>query len=72
MNFEDFEEEIRDMGYGIVALNHYSIQDQRYTYCCILGENSTRAIKAQGMSSNEVFLSIIKQLDASQALRPTL
>lgn len=64
MSFEDFEKEIDSKGYGIVALNHYSIKNnQRHTYCVILGKNNTRAIKAEGVSSKGVFLSIVKQMN---------
>lgn len=63
MKFEEFEEEIWKRGYGITAFNHYSVNNERYSYCAILSRTSEKGIRAEGKSSEEVFNSIMKRLD---------
>lgn len=62
MTFEDFEKHAWEKGYGIVAMNHYSIKGRRYTYCVVLGKNKARAIQAEGEDSQKVFQDIHDQM----------
>jgi hypothetical protein len=67
MKFEEFEAEIWRRGYGIVAFNHYTVQEERRTYCVVLSRSCEKAFKAEGNRSELVFDSIIKQIKASES-----
>lgn len=62
MTFEKFEKIAWDKGFGIVAMNHYSINGKRYTYCVVLGKNKSRAIQSEGEDSQSVFQTIYNQI----------
>jgi hypothetical protein len=62
MTFEEFETCILKNGYGIVAMNHYSINGERYLYCVIMNKDGSRAIKEEGKESTKVFQSILDKL----------
>ncbi len=55
MSFEDFEFAISERGFSIVCLNHYWLNNQRYTFCAILNSTSNKAFKAEGKDSDVVF-----------------
>ncbi|MFH0928790.1 MAG: hypothetical protein V1818_00340 [Candidatus Aenigmatarchaeota archaeon] len=61
MKFEEFEKRIREMGYGIAAMNHYIFGGKNYTYCVVLGKND-KAFQAEGESSEKVFEMIINKI----------
>lgn len=71
MTFEDFEEQLWcRYGYGIVAMNHYTITGARRLYIAVLERRPIepwppRAFKAEGEDSGEVFADIIRQIEAS-------
>lgn len=62
MKYEEFEKELWEKGYGIVAMNHYTINGERHTYCVVLSRNKERAFQAEGISSGEVFQKIYNQI----------
>lgn len=62
MKFEEFERQIWAFGYGIVGLNHYSVEGKRFTYCAILNTTGNRAFREEGPDSEKVFESIIEKL----------
>ena len=62
MTFEKFEIYIFEKGYGIVAMNHYSINNERHLYCVVMNKDGSKAIKAEGKKSVEVFQSIADKL----------
>src|SRR3989344_6754512 len=62
MKFEEFEKKIWDMGYGIVAMNHYTIGGKRRTYCVILNSNKKQAFKFEANNSEDVFENIYNQI----------
>ena len=62
MQFEEFEKKIWEMGYGIVAMNHYTISGKRHTYCVILSRNRERAFYSEAENSEKVFESIYNQI----------
>jgi len=61
MKFEEFEKEVWKKGYGIVAMNHYTIGGKRRTYCVVLSRDKGRAFQSEGGSSEEVFEDIYKR-----------
>jgi hypothetical protein len=63
MKFEEFEKKIREKGYGIAAMNHYNMGGKPYTFCVIFGKNKERAFKAEAEKSEDVFDSIISQIE---------
>ena len=63
MKFEEFEKAIWERGYGIAAMNHYTIQGEKYTYCVVISRNCERAFKSGKNSSCEGFKSIVDQID---------
>ena len=62
MKFEQFEKEIKENGYGIVAMNHYTLSGKWQTYCVVLSKNSDKAIKAEAENSEDVFEKIFEQI----------
>ena len=62
MKFEQFEKEIKERGYGIVAMNHYSINKIWHTYCVVLGKDDKTAFKVEATNSEEVFKNIFEQI----------
>lgn len=58
MTFEEFEQKIWEKGFGIVAMNHYTLSGTRRTYCVILGNDRKTAFQAEGEHSQEVFDSL--------------
>lgn len=62
MKFEEFERKVWEKGYGIAAMNHYTIGGKRRTYCVVLSRNKERAFQAEGENSEEVFESILNQI----------
>lgn len=76
-SFENFESAIWGMGFGIVAMNHYTLNfggvKPRHLYCVVLERTECgkgRAFKAEGQKSSRVFANIIKQiLDSNDAIR---
>jgi len=69
VKFEEFETEIWKRGYSIVAFNHYTIKKRRYTYCVVLSRSCEKAFKEEGKRSEDVFDSIIKQINLSESKR---
>lgn len=55
MKFEEFERKIWEKGYGIVAMNHYTIKGKRHTYCVVLGGNREKAFQSEAEDSEQVF-----------------
>jgi hypothetical protein len=66
MKFEEFETEIWKRGYGVVAFNHYTVEKERYTYCVVLSRSCERAFKGESKRSEDVFDSIIRQINVSE------
>lgn len=62
MKFEEFEKKIWKKGYGIVAMNHYTINGKRHTYCVVLSRNKERAFQSEAETSNKVFENIYNQI----------
>ena len=62
MKFEEFEEKIRAKGFGIVAMNHYTLKGVWRTYCVVLGEGGKEAIKAEAEKSEDVFDEIYRKI----------
>lgn len=62
MNFEEFENKIREKGYGIVAMNHYKLSGKWNTYCVVLNKDNDKALKAEGENSKDVFQNIYNQI----------
>ncbi len=62
MNFEEFENKIGEKGYGIAAMNHYSINGKRYTYLVVLSRDKERAFQAEASTSKEAFEIIINKI----------
>ncbi len=62
MDFEEFEKKIFEEDYGIVAMNHYSINGKRYLYCVVLSKDKERAFQAEGKNPKEVFENIYNQI----------
>lgn len=62
MKFEDFEREIKQKGYGIVAMNHYSLSKIWHTYCVVLSKDNKTAFKAESTNSEDVFKNIFEQI----------
>lgn len=69
MKFEDFEKAIRERGYGIAAMNHYSIGGKHYTFCIVFGKDKEKAFKAEAESSEDVFETIVKQIAEFESSR---
>ena len=63
MNFEDFEKAIWDRGYGIAAMNHYTIKGKRYTYCVVVSRDCERAFKSEKNNFSDGFESIVDQIN---------
>lgn len=55
MKFEDFEKFILSHGFSIVCLNHYFLNQEKYTFCVILNPTTNKAFKSEGKDSNEIF-----------------
>jgi|TARA_Y100000310_G_scaffold299391_1_gene334212 hypothetical protein len=62
MKLEEFEKSIRERGYGIAAMNHYSLDSVDFTYCVILNKSKDRAFQSQAEKSEDVFESIYDQM----------
>lgn len=62
MKFEEFEREVWKKGYGIVAMNHYTINNKRYTYCVVLGRDEERAFQDEAENSEKVFENIYRKI----------
>ncbi len=62
MNFEEFEKKIWEKGYGIVAMNHYTKDGKRFTYCVVLSRDKDKAFQAEGENSEEVFEEIYNKI----------
>ena len=62
MIFEEFEKKAWEKGYGIVAMNHYTINSKRYTYCVVLGKDKKRAFQFEAEKSEKVFKNIYEQI----------
>jgi hypothetical protein len=62
MKFEEFEKNILEKGYGIAAMNHYSINGKLYTYCVVLSRDTERAFKAEAENSEDLFDDIYNQI----------
>ena len=63
MNFEEFEKKIWEKGYGIAAMNHYTIKGKRRTYCVVVSRDKERAFHSEVENSEDVFGGIIKQIE---------
>ncbi len=63
MTFEDFEKVIATLGFGIVAMNHYSMNGKRYLYCAILNGKTNTAFRSEGEESRLVFDDLIHQIE---------
>ena len=50
------------MGYGIVAMNHYTMNSERKTYCVVLNNNKKQAFKFEANNSEDVFENIYNQI----------
>ena len=50
------------MGYGIVAMNHYTMNSERKTYCVVLNNNKKQAFKFEADNSEDVFENIYNQI----------
>jgi len=55
MNFEEFEKKIEEKGFGVVAMNHYTLKGKRHLFCVILNTAKGTAFRAESETSNEVF-----------------
>lgn len=66
MTFKKFEKAIWEKGYAIVAMNHYTIKNERRTYCVVLNRNKTKAFQAEAKNSEDVFENLYKQIIARQ------
>lgn len=62
MDFEEFEKKILEKGYGIVAMNHYFLNNKRHLFCAILNAKKQRAFKEEGENSEDVFENIYNQI----------
>ncbi len=62
MDFEEFEKKIEAYGFGIVAMNHYTLQGKRHLFCVILNSLTGTAFRAEGQISSEVFESLYEQI----------
>ncbi|MBN2202575.1 MAG: hypothetical protein JW700_00080 [Candidatus Aenigmarchaeota archaeon] len=62
MKFEEFERTIRENGFGIAAMNHYSINGKDYTYCVVLNSKKGVAFKGEAQTSEEAFDIIIEKI----------
>ncbi len=62
MKFEEFEKKIWRKGYGIVAMNHYTVRGKRYTYCVVLNRNKGKAFRAEAKNSEDAFEKIYAQI----------
>jgi hypothetical protein len=62
MTFEEFEKNTWEKGYGIVAMNHYSMNGKRYMYCVVFNKSKDKAIQAEGEISQDVFQKIFQQI----------
>lgn len=62
MDFREFEKRVWEKGYGIVAMNHYTIGGKRYTYCVVLSRNKERAFQSEAQNSEEAFENIFNQI----------
>lgn len=62
VKFEEFEGKIWKRGYGIAAMNHYTINGQRLTYCVVLNRAKQRAFKSERENSEKVFEDIYNQI----------
>lgn len=66
MKFEEFESKIREMGFGIAAMNHYSLNGKDYTYCVVLNSKKGIAFKGEAETSEEVFDMIFEKISNLQ------
>jgi len=62
MRFEEFEKKICELGYGIAAMNHYTINGKRHTYCVVLSRDRERAFQAKAENSENVFENIYNKI----------
>jgi hypothetical protein len=62
MKFEEFERKILERGYGIAAMNHYTINGKLHTYCVVLSRNKERAFQAEAENSEKVFDKIYNEI----------
>ncbi len=62
MTFEKFEGIISKHGYGIVAMNYYTLNQNRFLYCVILNQDESNAIKGENKKSSLVFQEIVEKL----------
>ncbi len=64
MKFKQFEKELKENGYGIVAMNHYKLDGKWHTYCVVLNKEGNKAIKAEAEAENseDVFKDIYDQI----------
>ena len=66
MKFEEFERKIWSAGYGIAAMNHYTMNGVRYTYCVLLHRETDSAFKEEGQHSEDVFEQLYERLTRSR------
>ena len=62
MKFEEFERKLWAKGYGIAAMNHYTLNGIRYTYCVVLHHEGNTAFKFEAERSEEVFEHLYRQV----------
>ena len=67
MKFEEFEKRIRERGYGIAAMNHYSLNGKQYTFCVVLSKNDDKAFRAEAESSEEVFEILFNKITEAES-----
>ncbi|MBN2368069.1 hypothetical protein JXC34_03545 [Candidatus Woesearchaeota archaeon] len=64
MDFEEFEKRIWEKGFGIAAMNHYSINGKRMLYCIIYNTQKGKAFMQEGDISSDVFEKLYGRVDS--------
>ncbi len=62
MDFEEFQNKILEKGYGIIGMNHYSLNGKLYLFCSIMNTKSNIAFKAEEENFQDVFEKLFNKI----------
>jgi len=60
MNFERFEKILKHHGFGIAAMNHYSLNGKSYLLYCVVLRRET--VFQEGGPSSDVFRRLVRRI----------
>jgi hypothetical protein len=64
MTYEEFESAITEHGFGIVGMNHYSLNGRRHLYCAIMHDKNGFALVSEHTTATIVFGDLVYRVRA--------